>query len=126
MFLASAEPRKETLVGSALLEDTAVPVVKGIKSFSISLHGSSEPQTDQTSNPRVEEKTLPLPSLHSSSVTGTDIRGLGVEGGFPSVLPARPRHSLPTSGGISVQVGLSLYIPAPSCHDGLALVGGRG
>lgn len=123
MFLASAEPRKETLVGSALLEDTAVPVVKGIKSFSISLHGSSEPQTDQTSNPPVEEKTLPLPSLHSSSVTGTDIRG---GGGFPSVLPARPRHSLPTSGGISVQVGLSLYIPAPSCHDGLALVGGRG
>lgn len=81
MFLASAEPGKETLVASALLEDTAVLVVKGIKSFSISLHGSSEPQTDQTSNPGVEEKTLPLPSLHSSSVTGTDTGGWGW-GGF--------------------------------------------
>lgn len=77
MFLATAEPRQETLAASALLEDTAVPLAKGIKSFSISLHGGSEPRTDQTSNPRVEEKTLPLPSLHSSSVTGTDIKGGG-------------------------------------------------
>lgn len=43
----------------------------------------------------------------------------------PSVPPVLPHHSLAASGGILVQVGLSMYIPAPSCHAGDYVEDGR-
>lgn len=43
----------------------------------------------------------------------------------PSVLLVLPHHSLPASGGVFVQVGLSMYIPAPGCHAGDYVEEGR-
>lgn len=79
---------------------------------------------NQTSNPPPSTPRL------QKNITGTEVRVVGGEEGCLSVPPARPRHSLATSGGISVQVGLSLYIPAPRRHAGITglrrRAGGRG
>lgn len=111
-FLASAEPRKETLVGSALLEDTAVLVVKGIQSFSISLHGSSEPQTDQTSNPRVEEKNPPS-SLPPQLQRNGDRHQTGVGGGISKCPASSPSPLSPHLRKYFSTSGIKLVYPGP-------------
>lgn len=116
-------PLQETLIRSApLLKGTTELLVKRKKSISYSI----SPALNLRARKRIKPEALRLTQKkksslfflahRSASVTGTDTLAGGLVS--PSVLPILPRHSLPTSGGILVQVGLSLYIPAPSCHAG--------
>lgn len=53
-----------------------------------------------------------------SSYAHQSARVTGAQGSSSRASHQLPRHSLSASGGILVQVGLSMYIPAPSCHAG--------
>lgn len=80
---------------------------------------SPESQNQRRIKPKTlrwKKKKIPLFSPTTARrVTGRDVKvwSSSSQVSCPFCLTA-----LPASGGISVQVGLSLYIPAPSCHAG--------
>lgn len=77
------------------------------------------PRTSEGSNQRPSggktKMDLFILTYHSSRVTRREAK---VGGSWSQVSCPFCLTTPPASGGILVQVGLSLYIPAPSCHAG--------
>lgn len=111
------EPRRETLAGSP-------PCSRALQSHLVKeeiVFNFPDAEIQRQNGIKPESLQLGRASIslahRSASVTGTDRRRAGRVSCQP--------FCLPTSGGISVQAGLSLYIPAPRCHTGDYDAGGR-
>lgn len=99
------EPRRETFAGSPPCSRALQScLVKEEIVFKIQRQNGIKPESLQLGRASISL------AHHSASVTGTDRRRAGRVSCQP--------FCLPTSGGILVQAGLSLYIPAPCCHTG--------